>query len=235
MRATIQSLFTAGRAPMLRGQDANRWLGHIALGLLVFTLFAFGLKAIAHPQVQARYTALVITHALSMIAWLALLAGQAYLIARGSPTMRSVHRRLGQASFALVAVMSISGGIISFNIGAELGRPEVTVVNLFAFITFLPLYGAALVFARRRAIHAHRLAMLIGTLAFMTPAYARVVQVLGLPDPLAIAVQVPITGAIALAYDWAVSGRITAPLMGMLGFSYALVAVMAGVLVVLFL
>ena len=71
-------------------------------------------------------------------------------------------------------------------------------VNLGAFATFVPLYFAALHFARARDIAAHRQAMLIATLALMTPAYARVVQVLGLPDPVAIAVQPPITIAIAV-------------------------------------
>ncbi len=232
MHGTLSTLFAAGRTPLLGGRAANRWLGHIAIGLLVFTLFAFGLKAATTPAVHARYTPLVIVHALSMIAWLALLAGQAYLIGRGT---FAVHRALGRTSIALVAVMTVSGGIISINIGQELGRPEVTVVNLFAFVTFLPLYGAALVFARRRDIHKHRLAMLIGTLAFMTPAYARVVQVMGLPDAAAIAVDVALTGAIAVGYDWAASGRITKPLMWMLAFSYGLLAAMIAVLAVWFL
>ncbi len=232
MHGTLSNLFAAGRAPMLNARAANRWLGHIAMGLLVFTLFAFGLKAATTPAVHARYTPLVIVHAASMVAWLALLAGQAYLIGRSN---FAVHRWMGRTSIALVAIMAVSGGIISVNIGQELGRPEVTVVNLFAFVTFLPLYGAALVFARRRDIHTHRLAMLVGTLAFMTPAYARVVQVLGLPDPAAIAAQVALTGLIAAAYDWAASGRITRALVWMLSFSYGLLAVMIAVLAVFFL
>jgi hypothetical protein len=136
---------------------------------------------------------------------------------------------------ALVGAMAVSGAIISVNIGRELGRPEVTVVNLAAFVTFLPLYFAALHFARRRDMHAHRQAMLIGTLALMTPAYARVVQVAGLPDPVAIAAQVPITLAIALGYEWKVLGRVSKPVLGMLGFSLGVIAVMVGVLAVWFL
>jgi hypothetical protein len=69
----------------------------------------------------------------------------------------------------------------------------------------------------------------------MTPAYARVVQVLGLPDPVAIAVQPPITIAIAVAYDWVLHGRVTKPTLAMLGFSVAVVVVMVAVLAVLFL
>ncbi|MGB3472905.1 MAG: hypothetical protein WBA51_18970 [Erythrobacter sp.] len=231
MHGKLDYFFATHRTPMLDGRAANVWLGHIALGLLVFTVFAFGLKAVTTPAVHARYTPIVVIHALSMIAWLMLLMTQAYLIGRGS---LGLHRRLGQASITLVAVMSISGGIISVNIGEELGRPEVTVVNLFAFFTFLPLYAAALYFARRRDIQTHRLAMLIGTLAFMTPAYARVVQVLGLPDPVAIAVDVALTGAIAVGYDWAASGRITKALIWMLGFSYGLLAAMIAILVIWF-
>lgn len=211
---------------------ANILMGNIALGLLGFTLFAFAAKAIAHPEVQARYTPLVVFHAGSMIAWLILLASQSFLAAR---FRLAAHRASGRASIALVGAMLVSGGVISWRIGQELGRPEVTVVNLAAFVTFLPLYFAALHFARRRDIAAHRQAMLIATLALMTPAYARVVQVLGLPDPVAIAVQPPLTIALACAYDWALHGRVTRPTLAMLGFSVAVVVVMVALLGVWFL
>ena len=131
--------------------------------------------------------------------------------------------------------MLVSGAVISWRIGQELGRPEVTVVNLAAFATFIPLYLAALHFARSRDIAAHRQAMLIATLALMTPAYARVVQVLGLPDPVAIGVQPPITIAIAVGYDWVLHERVTRPVLAMLGFSVAVVLVMVAVLAVWFL
>jgi len=207
-------------------------MGRIAIALLAFTLFAFTLKAVAHPQVQARYTPLVVFHAGSMIAWLILLASQSFLAAK---YRLAAHRATGRASIALVAAMLVSGGVISWRIGLELGRPEVTVVNLAAFATFIPLYFAAIHFASRRDIAAHRQAMLIATLALMTPAYARVVQVLGLPDPLAIAVQVPITVLVSAGYDWVLHGRVTRPVLAMLGFSVGLVVVMSAVLAVLFL
>ena len=211
---------------------ANELLGNIALGLLGFTLIAFAAKAIAHPEVQARYTPIVVFHAGSMIAWLILLASQSFLAARFK---LAAHRATGRASIALVAAMLVSGSVISWRIGQELGRPEVTVVNLAAFATFIPLYFAALHFARARDIAAHRQAMLIATLALMTPAYARVVQVLGLPDPVAIGVQPPITIAIAVGYDWVLHGRVTKPVLAMLGFSVGLVVVMVAVLAVWFL
>lgn len=207
-------------------------MGNIALGLLGFTLIAFGLKAIVHPEVQARYTPIVVFHAVSMVAWLTLLATQSFLAARFK---LAAHKATGRASIALVGAMLVSGGVIAWRIGQELGRPEVTVVNIAAFATFVPLYFAALHFARRRDIAAHRQAMLIATLALMTPAYARVVQVLGLPDPVAIAVQVPITVLVSAGYDWVLHGRVTRPVLAMLGFSVGLVMVMSAVLAALFL
>jgi len=219
------------RAPESHRQS-NLLLSRIAQGLLGFTLIAFGTKAIADPAVQARYTPIVVLHALSMVAWLGLLASQAWLAAEHR---LNLHRAFGRASMALVGAMAVSGAIISVNIGQELGRPEVTVVNLAAFVTFLPLYFTALYFARRREMHAHRQAMLIGTLALMTPAYARVVQVAGLPDPVAIAAQVPITLAIALGYEWKVLGRVSKPVLLMLGFSLGVIAVTVVVLAVWFL
>lgn len=211
---------------------ANLLMGNITLALLGFTLFAFGVKAVAHPEVQARYTPIVLFHAGSMIAWLILLASQSFLAAKFK---LSAHRASGRASIALVGAMLVSGGVISWRIGEELGRPEVTVVNLAAFATFVPLYFLSLHHARRRDIAAHRQAMLIATLALMTPAYARVVQVLGLPDPFAIAVQVPITVLIACGYDWVLHGRVTRPVLAMLALSVGLVVVMSAVLAVLFL
>lgn len=219
------------RAPESHRQS-NLLLSRIAQALLGFTLLAFAAKAIADPAVQARYTPIVVLHATSMVAWLGLLASQAWLAAEHR---LDLHKAFGRASMALVGAMAVSGAIISVNIGQELGRPEVTVVNLAAFVTFLPLYFAALYFARRRDMHAHRQAMLIGTLALMTPAYARVVQVAGLPDPVAIAAQVPITLAIALGYEWKVLGRVSKPVLWMLGFSLGVIAVMVGVLAVWFL
>lgn len=207
-------------------------MGRIAAGLLGFTFAAFAMKAFNHPHVQVRYTPLVVFHAATMLCWLGLLASQSLLAAR---YRLAAHRMMGRASIVLVAAMLASGAVISWRIGEELGRPEVTVVNLAAFVTFVPLYAAALWFARRRDIAAHRQAMLIATLALMTPAYARVVQVLGLPDPVAIAVQPPITIAIACAYDWALHGRVTKPVLVMLAFSIAVVLVMVAVLAVWFL
>ena len=69
-------------------------MGRIALGLLGFTLIAFALKAALHPQVQARYTPLVVFHAVSMIAWLGLLASQAFAAARFK---LAAHRATGRA------------------------------------------------------------------------------------------------------------------------------------------
>jgi len=213
-------------------RQANILLARIALGLLVFSVFAFALKAALHTQVQARYTPLVVLHGAAMLTWMGLLASQAWLAANRH---FKLHRVMGKSSLALVGVMTVSGLVLAVNIGHELGRIEVTIVNAAAFATFLPLYIAAIRFASRKQIHEHRMAMLVGTLAFMTPAYARVVQVLELPDPLAIAVQVPITFAIALGFDWRTQGSFTRSTLMMLGFSFAIIAMMIAGLVPLIL
>lgn len=232
MHGSLKELFDHTRPPRLAPRAANRLLGHIALALLIFTITAFGAKAIFIPSVQARYTPLVIFHAISMLAWMSLLSAQAYLAGAGK---LGLHRRIGHASITLVAAMSVSGAILSINIGQELDRPEVTIVNIAAFVTFIPLYFAALHFARAHRMHAHRQAMLIATLALMTPAYARVTDVLGLPPQIAIGVQPPLTLAIALGYEWWALRRISREVAAMLAFSVALVLVMVAVLAVWFL
>lgn len=231
MQALLDFLFSDRREPRLTQPAAHRLLGHIAAGLTVFTICAFGAKAIAIPSVQARFTPLVVFHAGAMLMWMTMLTSQAYLASAGR---MSLHKRFGTPSLGLVAAMSVSGAIISINIGQELGRPEVTVVNIAAFVTFIPLYIAAIHFARTHRMHAHRQAMLIGTLAFMTPVYARVTDVMGLPPQVAIGLQPPITIAIALAYDWAALGRISREACAMLAFSIAVVLAMVGVLLVWF-
>ncbi|MEM7688026.1 MAG: hypothetical protein AAF291_03310 [Pseudomonadota bacterium] len=224
-------LFDAARPAPMDARQANRLLGAIALALLAFTVIAFGAKAAAVPEVRARYTPLVVFHAGSMLAWMGLLAGQAYLASAGR---MGLHRRFGTASLGLVAAMTVSGAILSINIGQELGRPEVTVVNLVAFITFIPLYVFAIHSARTHRVHWHRQAMLIGTLAFMTPVYARITDVLGLPPQVAIGVQPPLTFAIALGYEWAALGRITKATAVMLGLSAAVIFAMVAVLAIWF-
>ena len=224
-------LFDTSRPAPMSAKEANRWLGHIAFALVAFTVAAFGAKAFFIPTVQARYTPLVVFHTGSMLAWMSMLGSQAYLASAGK---MNLHRRFGTTSLGLVAAMVISGAIISINIGQELGRPEVTVVNLAAFVTFIPLYFAAIHFARSHQMHAHRQAMLIGTLAFMTPVYARVTDVLGLPPQIASGIQPPLTIASALGYEWAALGRISHVVAAMLAFSIGVVVVMAGALLIWF-
>lgn len=232
MHGTLKALFDTASPPRMDARAANRLLGHIAFALVAFTVVAFALKVTVHPERAARYTPLVIFHAVTMLAWMSLLGTQAYLASAGR---LNAHRKWGAASMALVAAMTVSGMIISVNLGQEIGRTEVTVVNIAAFVTFIPLYFAALHFARSHQMHPHRLAMLIGTLAFMTPVYARVTDVLALPPQVSIGIQPPLTIAIALAYEWSVLRRFTKATMAMLAFSVAIILVMVAVLAVWFL
>ena len=79
---------------------------------------------------------------------------------------------------------------------------------------------------------AHRMAMLLATLAFMPPVYARVTDVLGLPPQVSIGIQPPLTIAIALGYEWTALGRLTKESAAMLAFSISVVLLMvAGLLV----
>ncbi|MEM9084433.1 MAG: hypothetical protein AAGB23_00755 [Pseudomonadota bacterium] len=224
--------FDTSRPAPMSAKRANRLLGHIAVGLVVFTVIAFAVKVVVHPERAARYTPLVVFHAGAMLAWMSLLASQAYLASAGR---LNLHRRFGTVSLGLVAAITVSGMIISVNLGQEIGRTEVTIVNIASFVTFIPLYFAAIFFARRHNMHAHRMAMLIGTLAFMTPVYARVTDVLGLPSPVSIGLQPPLTILTALAYEWTTLGRITREAAVMLAFSMAIVFIMVGVLAVWFL
>ena len=112
-------LFDTSRPAPMSATQANRLLGHIAVALVVFTVIAFALKVIVQPERAARYTPIVVFHAGAMLAWMSMLASQAYLASAGK---MNLHRRFGTTSLGLVAAMTNSGAIITIKALYELER-----------------------------------------------------------------------------------------------------------------
>ena len=202
-------------------KKGNELLAKIALFLLIFAVGAFALKVIVEPERLVRYTPLVILHGATMVAWMLLFASQARLAAAGKlPT----HRTFGRWSPILVLAMVVSGMTVSWNLVREFGAYQVFIANIGNFATFVPLYIAAIFFARRHEQAEHRQAMLIGTLALMGPAYGRVFDALDLPEFGAITFVIGFTLGLPIWLDRASRGSVSKSTWAMIGFYFAVLA-----------
>ncbi len=205
-------------------KNANQLLARMALGILIFVIFAFAIKSIVHPERLARYTPLVIVHAATMTGWLALLYSQASLAAKGD---MSRHRAFGKWSPLLVAAVVISGLTVSWNLAQEFQRYEVFVGNIGTFVIFVPLYLAAILFARTHRGSEHRQAMLIGTLATLGPAYSRIMDVLDWPLFAAVPIMFVVTFALPIWIDRAARGSVARPTWWMLAYFFVVQVITA--------
>lgn len=176
----------------------------MALGLLVFSVLAFGIKVIFDPERLVRYTPIVIVHGIVMLAWLGLFALQARLAVKGS---LKGHKANGTASLLLVAVMLPLGLHLSWQLGQETGRMVVFAGNAINFLQFVPLYLASIIAASRQRFEIHKRLMLVASIALTGPAISRVVEVTDLPMPVTILIFLLAIIALPLAYDIKVRRR----------------------------
>ena len=148
------------------------WAAIVAL-LTVFAGFAptYYLKgAFGTPDLNA----LKHVHALVMTAWFALFLVQVRLVATGRT---QVHRKMGVAG-VLVAALVVGVGVAIGIAGAKAGSAPIglsplvfLVLPLGEMFVFAVLAGAAIVLRKRSAWH--KRLMLLGSLAMLTPAMAR--------------------------------------------------------------
>lgn len=200
----------------------NALVAKIAVAILVFSVGAFALKVIVHPERAARYTPLVMVHGATMVAWFSMMASQAYLAANNR---LNPHRALGRWSPLLVIAMVGSGMTVSWNLSQEFDRYDVLVGNTGIFATFIPLYIAAILFARGHDQASHRQAMLIGSLAMLGPAYSRVMDILEQSTMLVLPVQLVVTIGSSLWLDRVSRGHVAKSTWWMLGFYLAILGV----------
>ncbi|MEM7703561.1 MAG: hypothetical protein AAF251_16605 [Pseudomonadota bacterium] len=193
----------------------NALLFKFAVALFVFAFAAFALKVIVDPERLARYTPMVSVHGAIMMGWMAMLASQARLAMTGK---LSAHRAAGRWSPLLVIAMVATGLTVSWNLSQESGRYGLLVGNIGVFLTFVPLYVAAIVFARKHKQAEHRQAMLIATLLTLGPANSRVADVLGLPFSAVLPIQIVATVGLSIWLDKASRGGVARSTWGLLGF-----------------
>ena len=204
----------------------NALLFKFAVAIFVFSFAAFALKVIVHPERLARYTPLVAVHGAIMMGWMAMFASQARLAMQGKLTS---HRAMGRWSPLLVIAMVTTGLTVSWNLSQEFGRYEVLVGNIGVFLNFVPLYIAAIVFARKHNQAEHRQAMLLGTLSTLGPAYARVTDVLELPLVAGFPMQLIATLGLSIWLDKASRGAVAKSTWVLLGFYFGVLFATAGV------
>jgi hypothetical protein len=130
----------------------------------------------------AALTPLVHVHALVFSAWLILFIAQTGLVAA---RRTDIHRRLGGTGLALAAAVAVIGLMTAISAGRRGSSPPgwddrafllVPVTSVLLFAGFV-----AAGFVRRRRADWHKRLMLLGTIAMLVPALARIVNMAALP------------------------------------------------------
>lgn len=151
--------------------------GMLLLGLIGL---GFGGRALARGDLDAIPVGTLAPHVASVAAWYGLFVLQA----RWSSTRRRWHRLAGRLSVPLVIAMLASGVSVMAANYRLTGDAPLAFFNLLNLCQFLGLYAAALIGVRDRRRHARL--MLFASFAIMPPALVRIVQAVGLPEPLSV-------------------------------------------------
>lgn len=195
---------------MVRSQSAI--LG-IALLILLYAVISFGGIALAQEGRLDRYSPLIISHGALVLGWYVIVAAQASLAMRNK---WSAHRLLGRLSFIHVLAMVAVSMMVTWAFVAEFGRRGTGLGDVLILATFLILYLAALVAAKRRAVDWHLRFMLAASLSMLSPAHARFLDFLGQARELTIVLVVLVYIAVPIAFDLYTRRRIhRASLVGM--------------------
>jgi len=188
---TIATSPTASRRPV-----SSAFLFRNSIWL--FALFAAAMVAAFWPSYFSRLAAQGTSHAhqhgIAMLLWCALLVTQAALIRAGR---RAAHRRAGLLSYALVPLIVVT---TTRFIHFRLNEAAAIAPNLLYFlalvidtlVAFLVLYGLAIYYRRRPAVHARYMVCTIvpflppitdRLIGFYQPALMALFPTIG-PDPL---------------------------------------------------
>lgn len=153
--------------------------------------------------------AVIHVHAAIATLWCLLFLAQATLVATHHT---QVHRKLGFAATALAVALVISGYFAAIN-SARLGHGPpgrnhvqflaIPLGSLVMFSTFF-LVG----FWKRTDREVHKRCMVLATIGLMSAAFARIGTQLGTPGLPALFTGTALIVAVALGWDWWVTGRV---------------------------
>lgn len=164
-----------GRSTPIANARAFFWL---FVTIWIYCVVAFGGIAIVQEGRIARYSPLVLSHGLLVMAWITVAALQAWAIDHGK---LAHHRLVGRSSSFLVVLLIAVTGWVLFNFDVEFGRRGTTVGDALTLFAFLLFYGLSIVMVKRRAIDWHKRFVLMATLSLLAPAHARFLDVIGVP------------------------------------------------------
>ena len=205
----------ASRAPAPRAAGRNAYLVFVALAW-VGIISGFGTDSFRHvSQHGLDYPLIVHVHAVTFVAWLALVTVQIWLIRERNGAL---HRRLGVIGALIAVWMLIIGPATAIAVDAAryaaTGKtPEFLSIQLADMVGFAGLIGTALALRRNRAIH-QRL-MMLSMLAITDAGFARFMN-----DPVAALLPDGMLGNFVwlyfftdvlvvafIGYDWRTRGR----------------------------
>jgi hypothetical protein len=174
------------RSPALERRLDHRFFTGMAIAAIITAFVGFARTYYLGSYFGARpLTTLVHIHGLVSTSWLLLFFTQVSLV---SAKRTDLHRRLGVAG-AVLAVLVLVVGLLTAIEAARLGRtppggppPLVFLsVPIGTATVFAILVGAALY--NRRHSETHKRLMLLGTIAILTPALARMGRLIGSGGP----------------------------------------------------
>jgi hypothetical protein len=197
--------------PAVKERQRDRWFFTGMAMAIVLTIFAgfapsYYLKGVfGTPPISA----FLHLHGILFTSWVLLFLTQASLVAAGRT---DVHRRLGVVGGSLAVLMSVIGVLAA--VGAARrgftppGGPPPLVFLAIPFgdiVLFASLVGTAL-YLRRRS-QTHKRLMLLGTIALLTPALARM-PFIGAGGPLAFFGATDLFVLACVMYDRLAHGRV---------------------------
>jgi hypothetical protein len=202
---TARTEMSAGSSTTPSPPTRDAKLFWMAAGILVFTVAAFVLVAIREPVRLTRFTPLVTTHAVLMVAWYTLFVVQSGLVRQGK---YATHRTLGLISVALAAGMVVTGIWVALNFYQEFGRRLTLVADVGIFVNFAPLYGFAVWAAIEGRLEVHKRVILVASICMITPALARALDVGGVSRTVTILLYPLILIGLPLVHDRRTTGRL---------------------------
>ena len=219
--------YTGARSSVSAATTAGQWffvwMALIALGI---TFVGF-LPTYLIPVSTGTFTRppLVHLHGLTMLLWMLLFTGQAWLAATGRMT---THRTFGMLGLALATaglILLVTTVVVNINVveqtvpdaGPQLRGRDAG--NIIRSVVFVGLVAAGVMNTRRSDVH--KRFMLVANIIILAPALGRIARVylLGNPDipPIPAEIRLPMAMFVLLAsealiaaaiwYDWREKGR----------------------------
>lgn len=200
----------------------------IGVAIVAYCIVSFAGAAIISEGVRARYTPLVVTHGLLVLAWMVLVPVQAWL---ASSKSLGVHRKLGKISPLLVTAMLAVGLPVMVLVFYEFGSTGLLFANLAIFAQFLLFYVTGIFAAKRHRVDWHKRLMLFATLSMLGPAHGRFVRLFGFGDEAGGLLGPVFIIAIPLIYDKVSEGRVRKPTVVLISIAMLLFILTAAIVI----